>query len=196
MCWFIPPISFHRKQKKEDIEILTPVPQNMILCGNKGITDSIHYDKVILKEGGLLIRRQPCEDKDSQRKPYMVKAEIRDCSCKPKGARMLGNYQKLWRGKEGFPTGFNGSMPLPTPWFGFPRLQIWKEIHFYCFKPTKCLLCYNSFRKMTQASYKILPRMVQNNLNQFVFLFFLVTCPFNLLKSLLNFWCRFSLMHA
>lgn len=89
--YFLP----QKTKKKEDIEILTPVPQNMILFGNKGIADSIHYDKVILKEGGLLIRRQPCEDKDSQRKPYIVKAEIRDCSCKPKGARVLGNYQKL-----------------------------------------------------------------------------------------------------
>lgn len=54
-------------------------------------------------------------------------------SCKPRGARDC-QQTPTDQGRKDSPTGFGGSMTLPTPWFRTPRLQNSETRHFCCFK--------------------------------------------------------------
>ena len=73
---------------------------------------------LLIQMTGILIRRQPCEDRDTQGGGHvMLKAEpgVRQLQAK-ECQRLPATHQRLGGDQEGFsPTAFRGSMALPTP---------------------------------------------------------------------------------
>lgn len=86
---------------------------------------------------GVLIRRQPCEDRDTGRTLVTTEADTGDLLLQPKDQKLPANCQKLERaGKD--PRNSRGTCPADTLKSGFypPELRL----NFSCFKPPNS--CY------------------------------------------------------